>query len=183
LYDESISLSGARFMPVTADELREGMRLWATGVTLVTARHAGVQHGMTVSSFTSVSLEPALVLVSLERSARTRDLAVSSMQFAVTVLSAKQQAISDRFAGRETENEDRFAGLPIFQLPSGIPVVVDALAYFDCQIEHLYEASTHTLMVGQVQHVIVDASSPADGDPLIYFNRAYRMLCKPPEVT
>lgn len=163
-------------MSVTAYELREAMRTWATGVALVTASHAGVQHGMTVSSFTSVSLEPALILVSLERIARTRELVLQSGKFAISILSNRQQAVSDRFAGRHTEDEDRFAGLAVEPMPSGILVVAEALAYLDCRVEHCYEASTHTLVIGEVQGTRIGETALADGKPLLYFNRAYRFL-------
>lgn len=163
-------------MAVSSDELRDAMRYWATGVVLVTASYNGINHGMTVSSFTSISLDPPLVLISLERSTRTRDLVLGSGKFAVTVLARSQQAISDRFAGRHTEYEDRFAGLPVEIMSSGIQVVSGALMYLDCRLEYVYEASTHSLVIGEVTAVKDGAASSDENEPLIYFNRAYRHL-------
>ena len=89
-------------MTVSPDELRYAMRRWTTGVTVVTAQHDGIRHGMTVSTFTSLSLEPPFVMVSLERSTRTHDLVVQAGAFGVTILADNQQPISDSFANAKT---------------------------------------------------------------------------------
>src|SRR3990172_7791045 len=85
------------------DALRDALRFWTTGVTMVAASHNGVSHGMTVNSFTSLSLDPPLVSVSLEKVTRTHQLVLDANAFTVTILSQGQQALSDRFAGRESE--------------------------------------------------------------------------------
>src|SRR5512137_548100 len=95
---------------VDPDHLRQAMRLWATGVAVVTSQHEGVVHGMTVSSFTSVSLIPPQVLVALNQSTRTHALVKESRFFGVTVLGADQQEISDRFAGRLPDDANRLSG-------------------------------------------------------------------------
>src|SRR5512139_2706393 len=118
-------------MPVDPEFLRSVMRNWATGVTVVATALEGVRHGMTVSSFTSVSLDPPLVLVSLERATHTHRLLEQSGCFSVTVLGEGQQDISDRFAGRQPDGDDRFAGLDTFTLVSGAPFISGGLAYFD----------------------------------------------------
>ena len=86
--------------PVDAESLRHAMRQWATGVAIVTSAHNGMAHGMTVTSFTSVSLTPPQVLISLALETRTHGLVRASRIFAVSLLGAGQEAISDRFAGR-----------------------------------------------------------------------------------
>ena len=85
---------------IDSEEMRAAMRNWATGVTVVSTMFNGERHGMTVSSFTSVSIDPAMVLVSLQMEARTYKLVDSSGVFGVTILDNSQQEISDRFAGR-----------------------------------------------------------------------------------
>lgn len=165
-------MEGASF-EVSPNKLRLAMRRWVSGVTIVSAQYNGNRHGMTVSSFTSVSLEPPLVLVSLERGKRTHNLVEKSGAFAVSILGQQHQEISDRFAGRETEVEDRFAGLEVYTLRSGAPLLLEGLAGFDCEVVSAYDAGTHTLFIGQVTAVQLGT----DDDPLLYYNRAYRDIC------
>jgi flavin reductase (DIM6/NTAB) family NADH-FMN oxidoreductase RutF len=158
--------------PVNPLEFRQAMRNWTTGVTIVTVSYQGFQHGMTVSSFASVSLTPATVLISLEREARTHDLLVESGNFGVTILTGGQQAISERFAGELTEFENRFEGLNTFTLVSGVPFLEGGLAFFDCRVIQTYALTTNTLFLGEVMAVQEGQTDP----PLLYFNRQYRRL-------
>ena len=156
-------------------ELREAMRFWASGVAIVGAEFEGVRHGMTVSSFTSLSLEPPLVMVSLQKATRTHDLVIGSQAFGVTVLNADQQEISNRFAGMETETEDRFVGLETSTLETGSPLLYEGLAFFDCRLVGQHDAGTHTVMIGDVAAVQVHEAGDL-GSPLVYFNRDYRNI-------
>ena len=159
---------------VSPEALRGAMRLWATGVTIVTAKLDGYCHGMTVSSFTSISLDPPLVMVSLEYSTRTHDMVAETGFFGITILSEGQQAISERFAGRLSDSQDRFTGLDTFTMETGAPFVVGGLAFMDCQVTSRIEAGGHTLFIAQV----VATRFITDHDkPIIYFNRSYRHLC------
>lgn len=157
-------------MPVEADVLRQAMRFWVTGVTVVTASHGGVQHGMTVSSFTSLSLTPPQVLVSLAQNTRTHDLVTRSRSFGISILSVNQREISDRFAGRVPDELDRLAGLETFVMTSGAPMLAGGLAHLDCHVVTTLGSGTHTIFIGEV----LQARNAADGDPLIYFNREYK---------
>lgn len=159
-------------MSLDPETLRTAMRQWATGVTVVTAAHQNMRHGMTVSSFTSVSLEPPLVLVSLERGRTTHRLVESSGAFGVSILAHRQREISERFAGRLPELEDRFVGLEAFSLLSEIPLLAGCLAAFDCRVVSSYAAGTHTIFIGEVLAVMHNVS----GDPLIYFDQAYHRI-------
>jgi flavin reductase (DIM6/NTAB) family NADH-FMN oxidoreductase RutF len=148
------------------------MRQWATGVTVVASQHDGVRHGMTVSSFTSISLTPPRVLVCLQRGTRTHDIIHKSGTFSITILSQHQQEISDRFAGRLGEDQDRFAGLETFNLLSGAPLLADGLAHLDCRMVASQAIGDHSLIIGEV----LATRQPGAGKPLIYFERAYRRL-------
>jgi flavin reductase (DIM6/NTAB) family NADH-FMN oxidoreductase RutF len=159
-------------MGVDAQTLRRAMRLWATGVTVVTALSDGQKHGMTVTSFTSLALEPPLVLVSLEQLARTHDMVERSGRFGVTILAHDQQEISDRFGGRIDDSLDRFEDLETETLRSGVPFVKGGLAYFDCQVVAMHPAGTHTLFIGEV----IAARINRRAVPLLYFNRDYQRL-------
>ena len=159
---------------VDPETMREAMRQWATGVTVVSSIYDGLQHGMTVSSFTSVSLDPPLVLVSMAKDARTHDLVQRSKIFGVTLLNQAQDEISDRFAGRTTEDQDRFAGLDTFTLHTGAPFLSGGLSFLDCAVTASQEVGDNTLFIGEVIAVQV----AHEGDPLIYYNRSYRRLMR-----
>ncbi len=160
-------------LPVAPEELRLVMRQWTTGVTVVTARSAGEQHGMTVSSFTSISLDPPLVSISLAHNARAHRLVVSTGRFAVTILSAEQQDLSERFAGRIPDAEDRFEGLNCFELVSGAPLIPGGLAWLDCRVAAQLEAGNNTVFLGEVLAV----KNGPGGSPLLYYDRDYQQLC------
>jgi len=159
-------------MMVDAGELRGVMRQWATGVSLVTAQDGGRPHGMTVSSFTSLSLEPPLVLISLENTARTHRMVTESGAFAVSLLDAAQEDLADRFAGRIPDGEDRFAGLAYETAQTGSPLPQGALAFLDCEVVSAQPAGTHTVFIGRV----VASGVRPGGQPLLYYNRGYRRL-------
>jgi flavin reductase (DIM6/NTAB) family NADH-FMN oxidoreductase RutF len=159
-------------MPVDPLRFRQTMRRWASGVTIVTVKHADVRHGMTVNSFTSISLTPPLVLVSLERITRTHALVMEAGTYGVEILSLAQQAMSERFAGRSTETSDRFAGLETFSLVTGAPFIPGGLGYLDCKVINTYEVATHTLFIGEVLAI----KNGNHDQPLLYFNRLYRQL-------
>ena len=162
----------ASIEPVSPQELRHAMRQWPTGVTIVTVSHQDIRHGMTVSSFTSLSLEPPWVLISLDRSSRTYHLVAEAGHFGVIFLSGQQRAISERFARRETEAEDRFAGLETHTLVSGAPFLGGGLGCLDCRVVTTIEAGSNTLFIGEVL-----AARSGEGElPLVYFNRQYRQL-------
>lgn len=156
------------------EQLRAGMRYWASGVGVATAAHNDTQMGMTVSSFTSVSMEPPVVLVSMHKNTRTHDVVLASNAFAVTLLAADQQEISARFAGQD-EVEDRFAGLETFTLETGSPLLAGGISFFDCRLIGTYETETVTVMFGELVAARV-AKNPGEISPLLYQNRDYRRM-------
>ena len=157
-------------MTITSEELRKSMRNWATGITIVTVEHEGVQHGMTVSSFTSLSLDPPLIYVAIYDTSRTHQLVTSARHFGGTSLAADQEEISNRFAGRIPDTEDRLAGLKVETLVSGAPFISGGLSFFDCRITQSISLGTNTLFIGE----ILDARSIESGDPLLYFDQKYQ---------
>ncbi len=159
-------------MTADPEQLRNAMRQWATGVAIVTATHHGISHGMTVSSFTSVSLAPPQVLISLAQDTRTHALARESKLFGVTLLARGQQDISDRFAGRMPDDQDRLTGVETFTLETGVPLIKAGLANFDCRVIATFTSGTHTIFIGAV----LAAKAQPDADPLIYYNRQYRRI-------
>lgn len=158
------------------DQTRAAMQQWASGIGVATAEYDGVRHGMTVSSFTSVSMDPPLVLVSMQKDTRTHDLVLSSGAFGVTLLAGDQQEISDRFAGRTVKDDHRFEGLEIFNLETGSPLLAGGLAVFDCRLKASFDANTTTVMFGEVVTALVSNRPEEVLEPLLYHNQGYRWL-------
>jgi flavin reductase (DIM6/NTAB) family NADH-FMN oxidoreductase RutF len=156
-------------MTLDPEQLRRAMRAWSSGVTIVTAAHEGDRYGMTVGSFTSVSLEPPLIIISLHSESRTRRLVSASAAFAVNILAADQSGLSDRFAGRLDPELDRFEGLETETLVTGSPLLAGVLAGLDCRVRQEIPVGMNTLYLAEV----VAARGHGEGEPLLYHNRRY----------
>ena len=154
------------------EQLRQAMRAWSSGVTIVTASYGGEQHGMTVSSFTSVALEPPMIIISLQTASRTQALVSQAHTFAVTILAEGQQEVSDRFAGRIPDAEDRLAGLETETLVTGTPFIKGGLAYLDCRVAQSIPVGANTLFLAEV----VAARGNGESQPLVYHDRKYYKL-------
>ena len=156
-------------MSELGEMLRNAMRRWTTGVTVVTTSDGATRHGMTVNSFTSVSLDPPCVSVTMDNRTRTHQLVLKSGHFGVTILSSEQKELADLFAGKLSESSRRFAGLATFQLVSGAPFIEGGLAFIDCKIIHTFSLPRSTLFVGSVLTARVEDKVT----PLIYLNRSF----------
>src|SRR5512138_1141448 len=150
-------------MTLDPEKLRHAMRAWTMGVVIVTAVHEGRQYGMTVNSFTSISLEPPLILVTLRKLTHTHDLVVKSGMFAVTILSAEQKELSERFAGKVPNLLDRFDGVPTERLFADLPVFRGGIAYLQCHVVNTMPVGENTLVVAEV----VAAHGEGAGAPLV----------------
>jgi flavin reductase (DIM6/NTAB) family NADH-FMN oxidoreductase RutF len=159
---------------MTVDEslFRKAMSRWTTGVTIVTSKYQEEQHGLTVSSFTSISVSPPIVCVSVNEKTRSFQLIDKSGAFAVTILEQAQDAISECFAGRIADEGDRFYGIDTFTLETGAPFVSDGIAFFDCKVIHRMTFSGNSIFFGEV----VAAKYRDSGKPLLYTNRTYQSL-------
>ncbi len=161
-------------MTLDSEQLRRAMRAWTTGVTVVTAKYQDQQYGMTVNSFTSISLEPPLVSVALRHLTHTHELVEKSSEFAVTILAADQKELSDRFAGKHPEIKDRFEGLSTETLLIDAPLLKGGIAYFNCRVVNSIPAGENTLFVAEV----IAVRGEGEGDPLVYHNRVYHKIVK-----
>ena len=139
---------------------------------MVTVRDGTEVHGMTVSSFASVSADPPLILVCLYRGTRTRDYIARSRHFAVNILAEHQQAVAERFAGRRDPNESPFQGVSWRFGPSQCPLLDDAAAHIECRVDSVHEAGTHTIFIGSVESAHVNEQTR----PLIYWYRGFRQI-------
>ncbi len=153
---------------VDPEEFRTALSRFASGVTVVSVGAEGKLHGMTASSFASVSLDPPRVLVCLDKSSHTRSLLERSGTFAVNILSADQEPISRAFAHAGPKP---FEALPYKRGGNGAPLLDGALAWIECTTAEIVDGGDHDIVIGDVT-----ACSSADGNPLIYFARGYRSL-------
>lgn len=162
-------------MTLDPEQLRRAMRAWTTGVTVVTAAHDGQQYGMTVNSFTSVSLEPPLISVSLKQLTHTHELVAKSGEFSVTILSSDQGELSDRFAGKIPGIQDRFKGVPTERLSLDAPLLQGGMACFNCRVVNSIPLGENTLFIAEV----IAVRGEGKGDPLVYHNRVFWKLAPP----
>ena len=153
------------------EQVRHAMRAWTSGVTIVTAAHKNEQHGMTVSSFASVSLDPPLLMVALQKTTRTSRIVSRARAFGVTILSANQKEISERFAGWSDDSNNRLEGIETEILNTGAPLIKGGLAYFDCRLRQTVDAGTSIIYIGEVV-----AARQFEGQPLVYYNRQYQRI-------
>ncbi len=159
-------------MTLDAEQLRTAMRAWTSGVAIVTAASGDQQHGMTVSSFTSISLDPPLIIISLQKTSRTRDLVTQAGAFGVTILAADQLELSERFANRPPGSTHGLEGLETEKLVTGAPFIKGGLAWIDCKVSQVVPVGMNSLFIGEVVAVRVDER----GAPLIYHDRTYHQL-------
>jgi flavin reductase (DIM6/NTAB) family NADH-FMN oxidoreductase RutF len=159
-------------MPVDPDLYKQVMRHFPSGITVVTLRAGDETHGLTVSAFCSVSLDPPLVLVCIGTDLYSHELIERGKCFAVNFLSENDADLSDRFAGRIPELTDRFAGLKTAVAVTGAPILECCVAYLDCTVYAAHDGGDHTIYVGLVE----DAGVLGDTPPLVYYQGTYRHL-------
>lgn len=148
--------------------LKDVMRVFPQGVTVVTSVGAGGPTGITVSAFTSVSLEPPLVLISVSKQSSVHPSLLGSKKFAVNFLADDQKSVSDRFAGRH-DVPDRFEGIGFTAGVTGSPVIQGARAVVECIVWKVYDGGDHSLLVGEV----VRASKLNDKPALVFYMQQY----------
>jgi flavin reductase (DIM6/NTAB) family NADH-FMN oxidoreductase RutF len=152
---------------------RQLLGSYPTGVAVITTRAAdGRPVGLTCNSFSSVSLEPPLVLFSLRKASSLLATFVEADSFAINVLSQSQDALSARFASSKIE--DKFEGVDWHPGPLGTPLLNDCLASFECSVHARHEAGDHDIFIGQVRHMSTDSTEHA----LVFYKGAYMMLAE-----
>jgi len=135
--------------------LRSTLGMFATGVTVITTLKAGQVHGMTANAFMSVSLDPALVLVSIDRRTKMCGLLYEGSRYGVSVLCETQSELSDRFAGRAVNSAE-----PRFDVVRDTPLVDGALAHFVARVERSYWGGDHSLFLGRVEYARQHSGAP-----------------------
>ncbi len=162
---------------LSSSEFRKALGHFTTGVTVITVeREPGKIHGMTANSFTSVSLDPMLILVCVDHRAKMLPLLEKKKHFGVSVLKAGQEAISEYFAKREHSSEaEQRLGIHFRTTPAGAPIIDGTLLQMGCRVVSLHVAGDHTIFIGEVH----DAEM-YEGEPLLYFRGGYRKIARHP---
>ena len=157
-------------MTLDPDSFRSVLGRFASGITVITTVDAdGRDVGMTASAFSSVSLQPPLVQVCVDRAASMFDALLHAERFGVSVLADEQEALSRRFAG--VESSHRFEGIGYTRGDSGVVLLDDALAQLECRIASRMEAGDHVIFLGEVER-----ATARDARPLLYYRGGYAQL-------
>jgi flavin reductase (DIM6/NTAB) family NADH-FMN oxidoreductase RutF len=156
-------------MPISKEDFRAALGRFASGITVVTSIDRQKRfHGMTVSAFCSVSLEPPLVLVSISKDTGSHYAIAQGGKFVVNILQEGQAELSERFAA---PLPDRFSETGHVETAGGLPLLKGALANLECSLRHSYDGGDHTIYVGEVERVHL-----ADGRPLLHFRGEYKKI-------
>lgn len=158
-------------MGSTPENFRAVLGRFATGVTVVTTCEGTRRAGITVNSFTSVSLDPPLVLICIERTAYVHDILARTGIYAVNVLTAEQRHLSECFASRSAERDETFCGLASHEAATGAPILDQTLAFVDCRVVAIYPGGDHSIFLGRVE-----ALGGAEASPLLYYRGSYSRL-------
>ncbi|PJF32723.1 MAG: hypothetical protein CUN52_00215 [Phototrophicales bacterium] len=157
-------------MAIDPQLFKQAMSQWASGVTIITTRLPdGEIKGMTASSFTSVSMNPYLILICVAKKLYTHEVLLHSDVFAVNILNSAQIEIAQIFAGMRPDITDRFAHVGYTTADTGAPILPDVSGWLDCRKYQTIDAGDHTIFIGEV----VSAYGATDKAPLVYFNRQW----------
>jgi flavin reductase (DIM6/NTAB) family NADH-FMN oxidoreductase RutF len=157
-------------MAIDPQTFKQAMAQWASGVTIITTRLAdGTLKGMTASSFTSVSINPYLILVCVAKKLYTHEVLLQADSFAVNILSSGQAEIAQIFAGMRPEVEDRFGYVGYQPAETGSPILPNVSGWLDCKKYQTIDSGDHTIFIGEV----ISAHGESNKAPLIYFNRQW----------
>jgi len=160
-------------MSLSPAEFRKAMGCFATGVTIITLDLEGEVHGMTANAFASVSLDPPLVLVCVDHSARTHAHMHAKKRFGINILAEGQREISGYYAlpVHTHERAEEEAGARFDRTAQGTPILHGALAYLECRLQSAEKAGDHTIFIAEVEDVVV-----RQGEPLLFFRGKYRKI-------
>lgn len=159
---------GVPDMSVDPDAFRAVMGRFATGVTVVTTCQGTRRAGITVNAFASVSLDPPLVLVCIDRTSHVHDVLLESGIFAVSILTQEQAELSSCFASNSDYRYTSFCGAASHTEATGAPVLDESLGFVDCRITDVYPGGDHSIIVGRVE-----ALGGGPGEPLLYYRSRY----------
>jgi flavin reductase (DIM6/NTAB) family NADH-FMN oxidoreductase RutF len=155
---------------ISADEFKAALATRAGAVAVVTSRAGDQVHGMTITDWAGVSVDPPLVLLCADKNSNTLEVIEKGQCFAINVLAQGQDALSNKFASKKDE-WTRFEGLEVEEGPTGAPLIASAITSLDCRVFASHEAGDHRIYVGEILHAALRG-----GEPLVYCGGSYREL-------
>lgn len=155
-------------MPIDDAEFKLALSHFVSGVTVVTTVNEGIRYGMTVASFASLSLNPPLVVICIEKTVKSHDAIAAAGVFGVSILAESQAELSNRFASRR---DDKFADVALREGALGVPLIEGAICTLECRVHSQLPGGDHTIFVGEVESI-----STSEAAPLVYFRSGYRQL-------
>ncbi|MGM8870425.1 flavin reductase [Psychrobacter sp. 2Y5] len=160
---------------IEATDFRDAMALLPTAVNVITTNGRSGTHGFTASAVCSVTDSPPTLLVCMNQAARSHGHFIDNKVLSVNVLSAQHEHISNAFASKLCSDQ-RFEQGSWTKLATGAPILEDALVSFDCEIEHIQEVGTHSVLICRVVAIKPPESQSGQDESLVYFNRAYHYV-------
>ena len=157
---------------VLPDDFKGALGSWAAGVSVITTRHEGMVYGITVSSFSALSVDPLLILACVMNTNKLVEMGKASKHFAVSILAEGQEEISGYFATSGRDPVEKFESFGTIEWHSGSPIITGSIAHLDCELYDTLPGGDHTIFVGRV----IGAAYDPTKKPLIYFRRGYRPL-------
>ena len=159
-------------MSIDAAAYRQISGGFATGVTAVTTAVDGWLHGITANSFTSVSLDPLLLLVCIDKEAYAHEQLEKAGRFGVNILAEAQQEISNQFASKSPPEQGSLRGAAYHLGPNGMPILEGCLAYLECELTDHCAGGDHTIFIGKV----LDGALTQETTPLLFYQGSYQRL-------
>ena len=159
-------------MSIDAASYRRIIGQFATGVTVVTTAVDGRLHGMTANALTSVSLDPLLLLVCVDKGTHAHDELTNAGRFGVNILAEEQEEVSNLFAATTEPEQERLQGVSYHLGPNGAPIIDGCLAYVECAVTDRCPGGDHTIFIGEVLGAEIFREAP----PLVFFQGRYRRL-------
>jgi flavin reductase (DIM6/NTAB) family NADH-FMN oxidoreductase RutF len=159
-------------VPIDVAGYRKLIGHFATGVTVITTANGGLLHGMTANAITSVSLDPLLLLVCVDREAHAYEQLLQSKRFGVNILAEEQEDVSRLFATKGDPEQGRLRGAEFHLAGGGTPVLEGSLAHIECDVADQFKAGDHTIFIGAV----LDGQLLREAPPLLFYQAGYRRL-------
>jgi flavin reductase (DIM6/NTAB) family NADH-FMN oxidoreductase RutF len=156
------------------ESLKEVMRVFPQGVTVVTTKYKNKYYGLTVSAFTSISLDPPLIMISISKFSHTHEAFTNSDFFSVNFLADDQKTIADRFAGR-MQLQDKFQGINYTIYLTDTPIISGVRAFIECKKYKVYDGGDHSIILGEV----INAKKSNDKSPLVFYTQQYTTIITP----
>ncbi len=156
-------------MSIDINEFKSALSHFASGVTIIGYSEEQEMGGLTVTGFSSLSLNPPLVLITINKTASSNEKIIKTNAFSVNILSSEQETISNQFASKDSNKHELILNSGYSVKETGSPILKNCVANLDCKVENIYDGGDHSIIIGRVLSTFTDATKR----PLLYFDRSY----------